>query len=756
MPDQIEPPASKRPWATGILLQGALGNPEPGFWRVVHVRRENLEDMSDGEVDPARTIVFLLKVDPLCTPHSTVLPKAFQLDYLLPRLTEVAECVRLADMNREDQALPSEMKAKRDSKFSCIAELVAPHRIGELLAKASRGETLRKHAANVHQRASWIRRVLTRYWWYGCDKNALCELRSLRGGPGKERLTPGSSKRGARNAVAQDDPDSPLRGANFDLIHRDKFIEALLIYWIGEGLSLAKSYQQMKDNLYRVAVRRADGTTYYRRTPSHKIPTLGIFYEHSRSLITSLGLKNRNLGRLDYASQESSKSGHARDITSGPGDIFDMDSTEFNFQLVASFDVGLRVGRPTVYLVVDRNSTCIVGLYADCRPERWEGYRRALYCAFTPKADLLSRLDMEKYGKILDVYGVPNGVFSDRGPARSDNALSALCDELKLEKALPPPHRPDLNPVVESLHNKMQTQLSRFDGGFTREKGQRAEERRNKARANAVFTEEQFFKLLIAAAHDHNTSTDASHLLLPKMGDIIGCPQAIFQWGLRNSPINHHRHMSNAELYAKLLPSKTASVSNKGIRHERALYNSPELQNWRRKQTEKRPRIQFHIDADPKYVYWRPTSREWKELPMSLADQQKAQHMTWTDVEAFRKRGLQGAIKQRTSSHRKGVLSKVSEEVIREAAANVEGRRPPKKVVRNDSIREVRKITAAARQKDHAAAGRRTMQTVATADAQALAPTAPPKPSMPSKPAAKTRAPKGEPTLEELHKMVFK
>lgn len=749
MPDEVND-VDTRPWKTGTLLHGGLGTPDKKHWRVTHIQRFTSGNEEDPGVDDDLTLVWLLNVDPLKTPHSTVLPKALRLDYLRSRLVEVTECVRVAEMDLDDSKLSESAKAVRDARFADIEALLSPEKIESLFDPKLRGSVILRHAQTVGKSDPWIRRLLTRYWWYGCDKSALCDLSSLKGGPGKERLIAGLAKRGTPNSVAIDEPDSVLKGVNFSPVHREKFIYALQRYWIGEGMTLAKTHEAMKDYVYRVECLRADGSTYYRNTPQHRIPTLGMFYDHARSLISELGLKNANLGTLDYASKEGTKGGHARDITYGPGDIFDMDSTEFNFQLVASFDEGLRIGRPTVYLVVDRFSSCIVGLYVDCSPERWEGYRRALYCAFTQKADMLDRLDMSKHGKIWTVYGVPNGVFCDRGPARANNALKALCDEMKLERGIPPPKRPDLNAVVESLHNKMQKQLADQKGGFNRVGGQRAKDKQNNARGEAVFNEEQFLKMLIAAAHDHNTSADMSDLLLPKMGKIAGTPEAIFKWGLANSAIDHHRHKKAAELYASLLPSKSVSVSNKGVRFENALYGSEKLQEWRRKQTAVRPRINVHWDTDPKYLYWRPTAGEWCELAMSEADQQKARHMRWDDFDAFAKRNLQGRIKQKSKSHKGKIFTKVVEEVIREAALKTKGAAPTRASMQNQSVGEARKRTVSETTKKHASDGRTTMAGVLKKRTPA---DAPPMPLARPPPSSSND---GEPTLEELHKRVFK
>jgi len=473
-------------------------------------------------------------------------------------------------------------------------------------------------------------------------------------------------------------------------------------------------------------------------------------------LIAELGLKQRDMGKLDYAAAVENRSGSARDITSGPGDIFDMDATEFNFELVASFDATLALGKPTVYTVVDRDSTCILGLYVECRPERWEGYRRALYCAFTPKSDLIDRLGMQiKDERVWDVYAVPNGIFSDRGPGRSDMALNALCKELKLEKAHPPAHTPYLNAVVESLQGRLQNRLSIIDGGYTRKKGQRAKDQHREARSKAKFNEEQFFRLLVAAADDHNRHADASHLVRPEMGKIQAVPQAIFKWGVRNSPVDHHRHMDHADLYARLLPHEDRAVTNKGVRINKAYYVSDELQAWRKRQSSKAGlKTRVYPDADPMYVYWRPTPTTWKELSMVKADRAKFSGMRWSDIDAYIKRGTRGRIVGKSKAYAGSVFNREAEKLVREAAASVET--AAKRESRtNQSVRSTRNVANKKQLEDLKRAGRRTMVGLTKQGVSKGAPVGETIASETASPKPKKRASTGEPSLSELRNRVF-
>jgi hypothetical protein len=658
------------PWKIGQLLFGPLDTSIPQLWRAIYI--EPQVSISPNETPENLPFIYLLPVAANVTPHSTVLPIGCRIDIARVALKPVAECIRLSEMGTRDSEVDALLQAGRDAKFSLIEPLVSVSALPGLMSRRERASLIEGRAAATKCASSHLRKLLTRYWWYGCDKNSLIDLKSLQGGPGKRRLNPGDAMRGTPNALARENPNSPYAGTNVSARHEQLFLKALHIYWAGKGFSLADSYEHMRTELYRTLVTRKDGTTFYRKTPGHKIPTIGQFRDHAKKLIAEHGLKQRNLSRLDYDTKEASRGGTSQDIVFGPGDIFDMDATEFNFEIVASFNSRKKLGKPTVYLVVDRGSTEIVGAYLECRPERWEGYRRALFCAFTPKDAMLYDLGVtQEFGKIWRVHAVPNGIFSDRGAARHNDALKILSGELNLEKSLPPPKTPYLNAVVESLNKKLQNRLSILPGGYRRDNTGRAKQQHNDARSVSQLNERQFMKVLIAAIHDHNTNDDKTKLLTPKMTGVKGVPEGIFNWGIKHSPVDHLRHLNHAELYARLLPSKSMSVSNKGIRYENSYYDSPALQNWRGRQEAKRPRQDFHIDADPLYLYWRPTSTTWDRVVMRAADQKKYRGMSWDDIEMYAREPLKQRIRIHADAATRKVFPKVAEAVLREAASSL-------------------------------------------------------------------------------------
>lgn len=728
---------STAPWLIGSLLEGTLDGSNIHLFRVVFMQ-------------PSENLVYLLEVKRNITPHSTQVPQSCPLDRARAQLQLIDECIRLEEMEAADDELSPEWLAGQDRRYALIADLVTPEVLPKMLHRRHRRQLIDDQAARHNVEQAYLRRLLTRYWWYGCDRRSLLQLRSRQGAPGQPRTEASQSKRGRPNAIAKHNPQSPRKGVNVTERHLRIFRQALDLYW-RNGSTLAEAYASMESNLYRKTISKPDGTVVPYQIAKQFIPTKEQFFYHSRRILREPGWKQSKLSELDFMTQEAARTGSARDIAAGPGDIFDIDATEFNFELVASWNPRLRIGKPTTYIVIDRASTAIVGVYAEPRAERWEGYRRALYSAFTPKTKLLERCGLlETFPDLWPFHAVPNAVFSDRGPARSNDALQALCDELKLEKATAPPHRPDLNAVVESLQKKVQDLLSEMSGGYKRTRDEQSRRRASAARRNAVLNEQQFMRLLVAAIGEHNQSADVRHLLTAKMGPRVrAVPQDIFLWGMQNSAVNYMRFRNGAELYAKLLPSRQLCVYQDGVRYQNARYSSERLQYWRQHEVRKNKKVKVYIDADPHFLYWQPSAGQWEELVMSATDQARVAGMSWTDIEKHLEKVAAEAIHIAHRRHKRGVLARTKEATLRDIERNrlaASGYQPHKQSIDSNRSFEARK-----QQSHQQKEGRETMLELTDSPEQRSLPD----PNAAQAPAPQRPTENGEPSLADLRKRHF-
>ncbi|MBU68605.1 MAG: hypothetical protein CL858_24710 [Cupriavidus sp.] len=125
--------------------------------------------------------------------------------------------------------------------------------------------------------------------------------------------------------------------------------------------------------------------------------------------------------------------GNSTDLCNGRHVIWDMDATLLDFIDIAVEADGYQivVGPPTLILVVERGSNCIVGWFLTVRPESSLCYCYALYNALADKGPRLRQLGFEETPAGI-VSGDCDEVFIDRGPGRGHYFVTMAADELDI------------------------------------------------------------------------------------------------------------------------------------------------------------------------------------------------------------------------------------------------------------------------------------------------------------------------------------
>src|SRR5690606_24251979 len=85
----------------------------------------------------------------------------------------------------------------------------------------------------------------------------------------------------------------------------------------------------------------------------------------------------------------------------GVGHYYEIDATIADIYLVSSEDVNKIIGKPTLYLIIDRKSRLIVGFYFGLENASWNGAMQAILCISENKRGLCAR-----YGVRSDCLGV--------------------------------------------------------------------------------------------------------------------------------------------------------------------------------------------------------------------------------------------------------------------------------------------------------------------------------------------------------------
>ncbi len=587
---------------------------------------------------------------------STGKPVRFGLRWLESRMGDgrrkrfciVKDHIRLATMKLREDELSDEVKAARDVRWELLKPFWEPWRDAEGGTQPSREPELyeRKTFAKVVREVALkgglsetaARKLFAHVWNFGCDQNACITLHERRGGPGKDRT--GADVKAGRKSSLELREGFVGRSSKFDDIRI--FEAALTEFWANRGLSLNKTYERMKQDLYVVSngMRDIDGNLLKFSVDGRLVPTIHQFKRRAPKIIERLDLLKIRVGQKAMREQYGDRVGHSSDLSDDGLDVYDLDGTLHPMHLLGGWDGWTHVNNPTVMLAVDRNSHAIVGFYDGLTHENWDAYRLCLFSAFTPKDNLLKELGLP--ADAWPLHGRCAAAYFDRGPAIAESAKQALCDELKIERVLARPNTPTDKGLVESILKRTQELMAEHEGSVSTSKDIRNREKRRKLKKKALYTPKEFRYFLVLAIIEHNTRTTLPQRLLDdemREDECVHTPQSVFIWYSNERRGDHAAEMSEDEIYRKLLPRKRRTVRRDGIRVENVFYSSQALRELRYRHLSraglkaKNPIIVTLQDpVRPGVIYWAREDGDIEPLYPSRGVVHLLQNQTWLDV----------------------------------------------------------------------------------------------------------------------------
>lgn len=605
----------------------------------------------------------------------TAFTQAFQSGWVV-----VPNSLPTKEMSLPDSELTIETVETRNRNWSVIEPLVNTE--AALLAtldKRTRPTVIAAAAAAAEVPTGRVYRLLTQFFWYGNGKASLTPKFNRRGTTNENIITKNSPKRGRPNSVTRLEGPTIHQGKNVTKRDLNKFSIAIRDYWMGENMPLAGAYETMKNKLYVSENQHTIRESKKHKVSEHFIPTYGQFRYHTKKIIAEENLWKKKKGHKDWAQYIMSRTGNATDITIGPTDVYDMDVVDLKCVAITETDPPEVIDIIRACLAVDRGSRAIVGFHTFLSAESWDHYRITLFRAFTSTQKYLEQLgltDLAKHANDFAADGWCNSVYVDRGPARGREAFEAIVDELRLERAIAPTSRGDMKAVVESVNGKFQKHVALLPGGYSRASGARNKERAKNAESMARLTTKQITKFLAAAIAEHNEFHEVPELLTKRMlyDNVSAVPVEIFKWGKANIMGTTARdHISDSELYFRLLPSFNVALYRNGVRHAGYYFSSPELVKFRyHNLSTKSLNIEISFDSsDPLRRYWKMPNGELNILSISKQGKKKIEGINGEELEYFRTRELAEDIKRRSNKRSKAYISNAKQEIIAEAEKRV-------------------------------------------------------------------------------------
>ncbi|WP_041409211.1 hypothetical protein, partial [Shewanella baltica] len=326
-------------------------------------------------------------------------------DYLTPFYQLVSE-----------ETISEAHKNKRNTRFQQIKELITVPNFLLDISLNPRCKHVVDHAKKQNTYVQGLYRSLNLFWKYGQELNALLPAYKNSGGTGKSRIA-GDVKRGSPIQVSTPGLIVP-KGINTSEEDKVKFLKAMKCYGLrGKAVIYSRVYDQMLTEFYADELISADIEQRDVCVPSYRafiywvnrlIPKQEIIRKQ-----TSLGYFDRNLRGL---------SGSSTDHTEVPGSCYELDATVLDVHVVSEIRRNHVLGRPTLYLIIDKESRMIVGIHVSMEFASWRAGRQALVNCASSKKEYCAQFGIKIEDKDWPCNHIPQRLLCDRGEFICQNA----------------------------------------------------------------------------------------------------------------------------------------------------------------------------------------------------------------------------------------------------------------------------------------------------------------------------------------------
>ncbi|WP_084383542.1 Mu transposase C-terminal domain-containing protein [Hydrogenophaga flava] len=343
------------------------------------------------------------------------------------------------------------------------------------------------------------------------------------------------------------------------------------VYLRNELATIASTFVALVDNHYSYQ----DGNGAVIAKPFGERPTPRQFDHFLRSFFSAAVIARSRKGN-DFDLEDRAVLGSVLEDCHGVGHIYEADATIGDIHLVARDNVNVIVGKPTIYLIVDRKSRLIVGWYIGLENPSWVCAQLAFMSISEDKASMCAR-----YGVKYDRRDWPaHKVFCQKVLAdRSElfrNKSDQLASEIEIQVANTPPKRGDQKACVETKFHQNRTSLQPDSPGF--EPPENLKKRQGKHyEKDACMTLDDFRAMMLNLIIMHNRMPMANYPRSPRevLDDVSPSPIELWNHGIveRSGVLPQFEYES---VRSALLPREEAVVTEHGIRFNSCHYTCEE------------------------------------------------------------------------------------------------------------------------------------------------------------------------------------
>ncbi len=253
--------------------------------------------------------------------------------------------------------------------------------------------------------------------------------------------------------------------------------------------------------------------------------------------------------------------GNASAEARAPGAVVQLDPTPLDIDIAFTLQRYFLVGSPTVYLLMDVYSKCIVGFSISVKPASWRTALPALVNAFDDKVEFCARYGITITADEWPCMGLPKKIITDNAEFASQ-ASNFLPAKLNIDVDNEPSYRCDLKGLVErrlGLTNKV---VRKLPGGKA--------PIRNRGDANTTdrvcLTLYELTQILILTILYYNNFHYLKNYVLDadQIADQVPpIPNALWTWGVANRG-GELRAEDREKVMFSLLPEDHVSMTANG------------------------------------------------------------------------------------------------------------------------------------------------------------------------------------------------
>ena len=462
----------------------------------------------------------------------------------------------------EDKELTEVQIKKRDLDWQLVEKYWEDNK-NKLLQKSYRSKVFKRISDESGVSLSTVKKLFSRFWQRGMNKNALLPDYINSGARGKERNLLGKKVGRPKKA---DYYGESIEGINITSDVKKHFELSINKYYRNKKKpSLTETYTLMLKDFYSDRYVE-NNDVKYKVWDESLIPSYQQFYywfrktkDVQKDIVFRESEKEFNLKHRQLLSNSTQE-------TDGPGTRFQ------DIYLVSSLNRNRVIGRPVVYAIIDVFSRMITGIYVGLEGPSWIGAMMALDNMIANKVEYCREYGIEISEEQWSCRHLPEIIIADRGEFEGYN-VENLINNLNIKIENTSPYRGDLKGIVERSFRTTNEKIKHKTPGAIQKEFRKRGDR--DYRLDATLTLEEFTKIYINIVLHHNSKIIDKYPMDKEMiaDEITAAPINLWNWGIKNRK-GRLKTVDREVLRLNILPKGKASISRAGIRFKGLYYSS--------------------------------------------------------------------------------------------------------------------------------------------------------------------------------------